>query len=50
MKHTVHGLQSCVIYSDDTVIKSESWEEHVVNMRAFLERLVGTKLTEFDQG
>ncbi len=45
MNNIVHGLQSCVIYIDDAVIYSDTWEEHLLNIRAFLERLAAAKGT-----
>ncbi len=45
MNHIVYGLQGCVIYIDDAVIYSDTSEEHLLNIRAFLERLAAAKMT-----
>ncbi len=45
MNHIIYGLQGCVIYHvyiDDAV---KEHLEHLVNMRAFLERLPAAKMT-----
>ena len=44
MNNIVHGLQGCVIYTADTVIYSDTWEEDMANLRAFPEQLVVAKL------
>ena len=45
MDHIVDGLQGCVIYIDGAVIYSDTWEEHLVNIHAFLECLAAAKMT-----
>ena len=45
MNSIIQGLEGCVIYIDDAVIYSDTWEEHLLRIRAFLDRLANAKLT-----
>jgi hypothetical protein len=45
MNHVIHGLEGCVIYTDHAIIYSETWEEHLLRIRAFFERLAAARLT-----
>ena len=51
MNHIVHGLQSCHsgICTDDAAISSDTWEEHLVDIREFLKRLAATKICKLNQ-
>ena len=46
MEGVLHGLtgKCCLVYIDDIVIMGETFEEHLVNLRAVLERLGQAKL------
>ena len=45
MNHVIVDLEGCVIYIDDAVIYSDTWEEHLQRIRAFLDRLAQANLT-----
>ncbi|MCG8626969.1 MAG: RNA-directed DNA polymerase [Proteobacteria bacterium] len=46
MEGVLHGLtgKCCLVYIDDIVIMGETFEEHLINLRAVLERLGQAKL------
>ena len=41
----IAGLHECEAYTDDIIIYSDIWEEHLQIIRKFLERLTEAKLT-----
>jgi hypothetical protein len=45
MNRVICGLEGCVIYIDDAIIYSDTWEEHVQRIRAFFDRLMEANLT-----
>ena len=45
MNRVVAGLKGCAVYLDDVVIYSETWAEHVDQIRALFERLAWANLT-----
>lgn len=44
MNQVACGLHGCVVYLDDVVIYSDTWEEHLDSIKALLDRLVWTRL------
>lgn len=45
MNRVTSGLDGCAVYLDDVVVYSDSWEQHIVRIRALFERLAEAKLT-----
>ncbi|KAG1926184.1 gag-pol fusion protein [Pimephales promelas] len=45
MNRVVAGLEGCAVYLDDVIVFSETWEEHLVRLRALLTRLIEACLT-----
>ncbi|KAL1279658.1 hypothetical protein QQF64_014258 [Cirrhinus molitorella] len=45
MNHVVFGLEGCAVYLDDVIVFSETWEQHLIRLRALLTRLVEACLT-----
>ena len=41
----ISGLVGCDAYIDDAIIHSDTFEEHLQNIRAFFDRLTDAKLT-----
>lgn len=45
MNRVISGLRGCAVYLDDVVVYSQTWEEHIVQIRALFDRFVEAKLT-----
>lgn len=45
MNEVIFELEGCDVYIDDLIIFSETWEQHVVRLRALFERLSKANLT-----
>ena len=45
MNKVVSGLVGCTVYSDDVVIDSDTWENHLQRIRALFDRLTWARLT-----
>ncbi len=45
MNRVISGLEGCVVYLDDLVVFSDSWESHLKCFRAVLQRLSDARLT-----
>lgn len=45
MNRVVAGLTGCAVYLDDVVIFSNTWEDHLLRVRALFDRLVWANLT-----
>ena len=39
MNHITHHIKGCVVYLDDVVIYSESWEEHLDGIRTLFQAI-----------
>ncbi len=45
MNRVIFGLEGCAVYLDDVIVFSETWEQHLVRLRALLTRLAEACLT-----
>nr|XP_055071458.1 uncharacterized protein LOC129451930 [Misgurnus anguillicaudatus] len=45
MNRVVFGLEGCAVYLDDVIVFSDTWEQHLVRLRALLTRLAEAHLT-----
>ncbi len=45
INRVVFGLEGCAVYLDDVIVFSETWEQHLVRLRALLTRLAEACLT-----
>lgn len=45
MNSVISGLDGCAVYLDDVVVYSQTWEEHLRQLRALFTRLETAKLT-----
>lgn len=45
MNKVVFGLEGCAVYLDDVIVFSDTWEQHLVHLRALLTRLAEACLT-----
>nr|XP_055062771.1 uncharacterized protein LOC129445823 [Misgurnus anguillicaudatus]XP_055062772.1 uncharacterized protein LOC129445823 [Misgurnus anguillicaudatus] len=45
MNRVIYGLEGCAVYLDDVIVFSETWEQHLVRLRALLTRLTEACLT-----
>ncbi len=45
MNRVISGLRGCAVYLDDVVVYSQSWDEHIVQIRALFDRFVKANLT-----
>lgn len=45
VSRVISGLNGCVVYLDDAVVYSHTWDEHPVYIRLLFEQLVELKLT-----
>lgn len=45
MNLVISGLEGCAVYLDDVVVYSQTWEEHLCQLRALFIRLEAAKLT-----
>lgn len=45
MNRVVFELEGCAVYLDDVIVFSETWEQHLVRLRALLTRLTEACLT-----
>lgn len=45
MNRVTAGLEGCAVYLDDIVVYSDTWDQHLIRIRALFERLSDAKLT-----
>lgn len=45
MNRVISGLKGCTVYLDDVVVFSETWEEHLGQIRALFDRFIWANLT-----
>ncbi len=45
MNRVISGLRGCAVYLDDVVVYSQTWDEHIVQIRALFDRFVKANLT-----
>lgn len=45
MNRVTSGLDQCAVYLDDVVVYSDTWEQHLLCIRALFERLAEARLT-----
>lgn len=45
MNQLVNGLEGCAVYLDDVVVYSNTWDDHLIKIRALFDRLAQGNLT-----
>ncbi len=45
MNRVISGLSCCAVYLDDVAVFSQTWEEHLIQIRALFDRFVKANLT-----
>ncbi|KAG1926323.1 thy-1 membrane glycoprotein [Pimephales promelas] len=45
MNRVTAGLEGCAVYLDDIVVYSDTWDQHLIRIRALFKRLSDAKLT-----
>ncbi len=45
MNRAISGLSGCAVYLNDVVVFSQTWEEHLIQIRALFDHFVKANLT-----
>ena len=43
--HVIHGVKGCEAYTDDVIVYSDSWKEHIEQIGTFFKRVQEANLT-----